>query len=472
VASHAAAGLAGGALALALTFAGAAVFGWLPSGQTYPANVVDDLRRRVAALEKRAADPPRDAQATELGRRLADVEGRMARVDDIGRRLDAIADAQTALDGRTRTLEDRIGQAQGASELADRLGRLEQTIATLSAAAASDPQPGRIPQLAALSGKLNDLETTLNNQLTALRKSVAQEVETRTSAAQEAGEAARSATQRIDRELSALKAEAARLAQRSEALKAADDSFQQGLRALQEETAAARSALDALRTDLAAQLRGVTRPQDLNAALAPLADKIAAMERNVEGVLKNEEERKANAERVVLALEIGNLKRAVERGAKYSRELAAVKQMAGSTIDLSPLERYKEQGISTSSDLARDFRSVANAMLDAESAPADSSTLDRLLQGARSIVRVRRTDHRPDDMRTEAIIARMERAVGDDRLADVLAEASRLSPQARAPAEDWLARVEARVAADRALARIEEQLKASMSGKSQQDKRT
>jgi hypothetical protein len=264
----------------------------------------------------------------------------------------------------------------------------------------------------------------------------------------------------------------ARLAQRSEALKAADDTFQQGLRALQEETAGARSALDSLRNDLTAQLRGVTRPQDVNAALAPLADKIAAMERNVEGVLKNEEERKANAERVVLALEIGNLKRAVARGAKYSHELAAVKQMAGGAIDLSPLERYKDQGISTQSDLARDFRTVANAMLDSETAPADGSTLDRLLQGARSIVRVRRTDHRPDDMRAEAIVARMEKALGDDRLADVLAEASRLSPQARAAAEEWLARVEARVAADRALARIEEQLKASMSGKPQSEKRT
>ena len=94
---------------------------------------------------------------------------------------------------------------------------------------------------------------------------------------------------------------------------------------MQEDAAAIRAGIEAFKADMAAQLKAVTRPQDLAAALAPATDKIAAMEKDLQSVLANEEQRKANAERVVLALEIGNLKRAIDRGAKYAAELAAVK---------------------------------------------------------------------------------------------------------------------------------------------------
>jgi hypothetical protein len=448
------------------------VLGWPTSETTYPANVVDDLRRRMAAVEKTLSEPARDSAAAELSRMLAGVEGRLGRIDEVSRKVDEVAGAQSALADRTKSLEERSQQTQPTTDLTERVARLEQTIASLKTAAASDPQAGRIPQLVALSGKLNDLEATLANQLAALRKSVAQDIDARVTPAQEASEAAKSAAQRIDRELSAIKAEAARLAQRAETLKVSDDTLQAGLKALQEEAAGIRGALGALKGDLGNQLKGVTRPQDLSAAVTPLSDKIAAMEQSLQGVLKNEDERKANAERVVLALEIGNLKRAIDRGAKFSRELAAVQQMGGRQIDLSALERFKDQGIPTQSDLVREFRTISSAMIDAENTPPGTSTLDRLLQGARSVVRVRRTDHRNDDLSAEAIIARMEKALAEDRIGDVLAESGRLSPQAMAPAADWLARVEAREAADRALARIEDQLKASMSGKTQPDKRS
>jgi hypothetical protein len=66
----------------------------------------------------------------------------------------------------------------------------------------------------------------------------------------------------------------------------------------------------------------------------------------------------------------------------------------------------------------------------------------------------------------------MEDALTEGKLSDVLAQAQQLPPKAAEPAQAWLDKVEARAAVDRALASVEDQLKASLSGKTPVEKRT
>ena len=101
-------------------------------------------------------------------------------------------------------------------------------------------------------------------------------------------------------------------------------------------------------------------------------------------------------------------------------------------------------------------------MLDAEAEPADATLVDRLLSGARSIVRVRKAGHAADDTSLEATIGRMEAALKDGRLAEVLANAKKLPPKAALAGEDWVRKVEARQAVEQAMADIEAPLKASL----------
>ena len=191
---------------------------------------------------------------------------------------------------------------------------------------------------------------------------------------------------------------------------------------------------------------------------------MAALESSMQGVVTAEEARKVNAERIVLSLELGNLKRAMERGEKYHAELAEVKRISGTRLDVAALERYQSTGVLTVPELARSFRSVVNTMLDADALPEGASMVDRLLTGAKTIVRVRRTGHADDDTSTEAIIARMETALADNRLGDVLAESKKLSPRALAPAQEWLRKVDARQSVDTALVAIDATLKSSLGG--------
>jgi len=276
----------------------------------------------------------------------------------------------------------------------------------------------------------------------------------------------------MDRELAAAKADLARLSQRAEALKATDDRLEQLLRAVQEEAGSLRSTVEGLQGELATQLKTVARAQDVTAAVAPVEGRVAALEQNVQAVVRSEEDRRANAERIVLALELGNLKRALDRGGSYAAELGELRRISAGKIDLAVLERYKDEGVPTLAALQKEFRPVANAVIDAASVPADASPLDRLLIGAKAIVRVRRVEHSPDDTSVEAIVGRMEQALAEGKFTDVLDQARLLPPKSLEPAEAWLAKVEARAAVDRALASVEDQLKASLSGQAAVEKRT
>jgi hypothetical protein len=178
-------------------------------------------------------------------------------------------------------------------------------------------------------------------------------------------------------------------------------------------------------------------------------------------VVQSESERNATAERIVLSLELGNLKRAMERGQPYSRELGEVAKVSGSRIDLRPLEPYRNQGVPTLAELTRDFRPVAHAILDAEAEKADGTVMDRLLSGAKSFVRVRKTTHARDDKSPEATVARIEDALESGRLSDVLTEAKSLDNKPDI-AKQWIAKVEARQTVDAALKSIDDALKASL----------
>ena len=467
--THLTAGVAGGFLALLLADALGPSFGL---GNRTPPQVVSDLQQRLTtaeqAIRERAATP--DVSPEELQQQIAGLESRLARLDEISQTVGELSQAQTRLAADTASLGERVGQAAPA-EVTERIAKLEQVLSTLTAAAGSD-EPGRIPQLAAISGKIADLEATIPNQLTELRKSLSEEIDARLGDTAEASEAARAATLRMDRELAAAKADLARLSQRAEALKATDDRLEQLTRAVQEEAGSLRSAVDGLQGELASQLKTVARAQDVTAAVGPVDSRVASLEQSVEAVVRSEEDRRANAERIVLALELGNLKRALDRGGSYATELSELSRASAGKIDLAALERYQVDGVPTLIELQQEFRPVAHAIIDAASVPADASTIDRLLIGAKSIVRVRRVEHSPSDTSVEAIVSRMERSLAEGDFTQVLEEARQLPPKALDPAETWLAKVEARAAVDRAISSVEDQLKASLSGQTPVEKRT
>jgi hypothetical protein len=335
---------------------------------------------------------------SDVTAKLAQADTRLKGLEDQSRAITTLNDAQSKLAATIKTLEAR----SSSPEVVNRLAKLETALAALSAGDKSGTPA------AALADKLTELEKLVGD----------------------ATETSKSGAARADRDVAAVKMETSRFGQR----------------------------LDAFKGDIDERLKGTAKAADV----AAVATKLTAFEQDLKGFLKGEGERTSNAARVLLTLEIASLKRAMDRGGRYSAELDAVRKVAGTTLDLKPLDRYSLEGAPTLPALAKDFRRVANAAIDAEAEPADASVLDRLMSGARSIVRVRKAGHDPADASTEAIVGRMDAALKDGRLGEVLEQGRKLPPKAALAAEDWLKKVEARHAVDRSVADIEAALKSSL----------
>jgi hypothetical protein len=372
---HAAAGLAGGALALLafLLFAS-------------PPDPANEAARQVASWESRL-------RALEGGQaRVLELPGRLETLTGANARLES---TQGKLASELKAMEERVGSA--APDLADRLGKLETAVTSLSVSGGG-----------------------------------------------EANEVVRAGLDRFQRDLAAAKADVGRLGDRL-------DRAEQQLRA-------AQGAVEGVKAELERGLKGTAKSEELALLLA----RVDALDKELQGYLKREADRSANTSRVVLSLELSNLKRAIERGDSFAAELAAVKRVAGDSLNLTPLARYAGEGLPPVSELAKSFRQVANAMRDAEAETRDAPLFERLLSGARSIVRIRKSTYAADDGSLDAMIARMELALKENRLSDLLAEAKKLPPKAALAGEDWLRRLEMRRQVEQALAETEAALKSSL----------
>lgn len=346
---------------------------------------------------------------------------------DLARRLAALEQAQAR-------------QAAVPAALADRLAAADQRLSALEAQAKAIA--ALKSEQAALAADTRDLQSRVANPETAERLAKLEAALAAVSAEANSAGAPTAAG------LAATLAEVERLSGEAGAAKAAAARLERDLAALKAEAAGLRNGLEALKSAV----------EDRTAA------KLAGFERALQAVRKTEAERAANAQRVLAALEITNLKRALDRGDSYARELDAARKVAGGAIDLTPLDRSSATGVPRLGALTQQFRGVANAAMDAEAEQADASVLDRLLAGARSVVRVRKARYDADDTSVEATLSRMENALEDGNIGEVLAQGQRLPPKAAGAIGGWLRQLEARYAADRAIAQIEAALKASLTG--------
>ncbi len=462
--SHLAAGIVGGGIALFAAEPVGKQFG-IALGQ--PPQVPAALERRLAALEARPAQSSDDAairkDVAQLSDQVAAAETRLAELAGLGKQVASLAD-----DIEKVRVADVSGSGDADDTQADvlraRLAKLESAMAALSSATTAGGEPSGIAPLAKFSARVADLESSLNNQLGGLRKSLMTEMDNRLAKTTDATAKAVAGAERLDRELADIKTDAARLDQRATVLKTASDKLAAATRAISEQSAELKVELDALKGDVKQELAKVARPSDVQQAIAPVTEKVASIEKNLGSVMANETARKANAERIVLALELSNLKRVLDRGAPYGAELDDVKKIAGNVVDVGSLEAHKSTGVPSGQELTRRFSSVAFKIINAQEAPKDDSRINRLLAAAKSIVQVRRTDIPVEEKTAEAAVARIEKRLKDGDMSGALALADKLPEQAKTPARVWMSQLAARAGVDRAIAKIEEQLKASLGG--------
>jgi len=445
--SHLVAGVVGGVLSfLALQWVVPEL--GLETTSSRFANDTASLTERLGALERKVS---KNAPATDL----AVVTNRVADLEKTAQTIPALTDSQKQLIAETKAALASAASDSGSTQVIERVGKLEDKLKALADAGVNDPNPTRIEQLAGLTAKIVDLETSLPTQLAALRANLTKDVDSRVQAATAAGETAQAGTQRLDKDVANLKTDAARIEANVDANKNATARVAADLRTVQDQATQVATALETLKANVA-------KPADVAAAVAPVAERTASLESSIQQVVQSESARKKTAEQVVLALQLQNLKRVIESGQKYAAPLNEIESAAGDSLDLGALKDLQNTGAPTLAELKTEFRPAANAAMDAESGTQNSGVVDRLWAEAKSVVRVRRIDLKPDDKSTEAVLGRMQVALNDGRIGDVLELSKDLPQPAQDAARPFLDRLNARVGVDSTLAQLEAQLKSSI----------
>jgi hypothetical protein len=148
-----------------------------------------------------------------------------------------------------------------------------------------------------------------------------------------------------------------------------------------------------------------------------------------------------------LALSAAALRDATASGAPFSVELDEVKSLGADEKTLAALAPFAASGLPTAAMLAQELHALIPAMMKASGAQAPAGGfLERLEANAGKLVRIRRLDAPAGDD-PSAILARIEIEAANADVEGARADIAKLDNAARAPAQAWLAKVQARQAA-------------------------
>lgn len=194
--------------------------------------------------------------------------------------------------------------------------------------------------------------------------------------------------------------------------------------------------------------------------IAPLAARLATLEREIESLSKTQSERQVDARSAALTLALTNLKRAIGEGRPFSAELAAVENLSTVKLPIVQLTPFKDSGIATLSDLKGEFETVSKKAIEKYYQSNGSSFVGKVFSRAKAAIQVRPSDSSGNSV--EAVIGRMDTALRSGNLKEALAEATSLQGPALTEMRPWLEQAQARLAADEALKKTDQELLAAL----------
>ena len=361
------------------------------------------------------------------------------------------------------------------SDLDQRIAALESEQTSLASSIADGPGTGDLeariatledrPAVSADGGvDLGPLETALADQRAAIA-----EIAAALSGATGAIDSVTERTAALESEIGAAlagigDADGALLASLRERLEAAE----QSLASLGETIDAAADQRSASGGEIAGLSDAIAalREQDtaLQARAEGLAGEIAALTARID---ETETQLGANDPgRTARALAIGRVSEALARGGDLGPALTAFEQTLpeGQTLP-DVLTAAAERGLATPAEIAAAFPLAVDAILDASRAGEDASIGARLLDNARSVIRIRPVGAVEGDT-PEAIVSRIEAGLVAGDLSGAHAEWRSLPEPARTASADWGAMIGARLEARAALDALAADILAPPSGES------
>jgi hypothetical protein len=215
----------------------------------------------------------------------------------------------------------------------------------------------------------------------------------------------------------------------------------------------ARSRIDTLAAtldELSQKVAQLSAQPVARGEVEALGNRIAVIERatkSLEAELGKRNAATAGDNSVRASVVAAALAAAVERGDPFATELAALKALGVDAKALAPLEPFATSGVPTAAALSRELMGLVPALTKAAGTGGrEGSYLDRLAANAQKLVRVGPAEDAPGDD-PAAIVTRIQARATQSDIGGALAELAKLPAEARAPAQAWIEKAQARNAA-------------------------
>jgi hypothetical protein len=375
--------------------------------------------------------------------------GPSGEIEALRLRVEQLGEAVNGVEGRTVELDEltaRVGELEGGGGLAERVAALETSIEQAPAGAGAE--------IAELRAQIGTLAQSVADAESAPAPGVPQEVADRLDSlesriAQLADGQGRAATGGAD--LSGLRQQMADLQTKVGEVAAVGD-LAGRMDAGQERIAAVGNQLEGLETELSAQRQ---RTESLLGEVQGLKERLDGTESRLAS-LDDVRERAA-----ALALVSGQLAEAMGRAEPFEGTLERLSALGGDAPEVqdavAKLEPVAASGVPRLEQLRSELGAVAEDIVQRSRAPDGDSVLDQAKRNLMGLVSVRAVgaDAEGDDV--DARVARAEARLADGDLAAAVAELEGLEGPAAEAAAGWLEQAKARLAAEQALASLQQQ---------------
>jgi len=198
---------------------------------------------------------------------------------------------------------------------------------------------------------------------------------------------------------------------------------------------------------------------EIAAQTAPLGQRLAAAERELDTLMRAQNERQSDSRTAALTLALTNLKRAISDGRPFAAELAAAETLSPAKLPISQLTPYKDAGVSSLAELQNGFADASQKTIEKYHSGKSSGFMGEVLSRAQSAIQIRPADSTGSTV--EAILGRMSAALKSGDLKGALMQGTALEdpPQEM---KDWLGKAQARAAADEAVRKTDQELLAAL----------
>ena len=209
-----------------------------------------------------------------------------------------------------------------------------------------------------------------------------------------------------------------------------------------------QAATQSLGEDLT-KLRGEVDTLSESVGKLPNEERVAA----IEAKLEETRQQIAQAAALAPAVAADALADALASGRPYAKELSALKNLGVDAQAVDALAPEAAAGLPTIAALRQQFETAIAAVVLDSPLPESTGTIDRLLQSASGLVKVRPA-HPTAGADPQAIASRIRGALAAGDLKSALAEWNTLPDAVKSPTADWAKAAEARLKADELVAGV------------------